>query len=70
MPPRSAPASINAAACLTVYWISPAAIAPRGGSAAYIAFVFLVVRPVATRLLARFDEVRLTNGIVAVVFAA
>src|SRR5947209_6957807 len=39
-----------------------------GLTAAYIGFMFLIVRPVATRLLAQFDEVRLTHGIVALVF--
>jgi Kef-type K+ transport system membrane component KefB len=37
---------------------------------AYIAFMFLILRPVALRFLAGFDEVRLTPGMIAVVFAA
>jgi Kef-type K+ transport system membrane component KefB len=37
---------------------------------AYIAFMFLVVRPIATRFVARFEEVLLTPGIIALVFAA
>jgi Kef-type K+ transport system membrane component KefB len=41
-----------------------------GLTVAYIGFMFLIVRPVATRLLARFDDVRLTHGIIALVFAA
>jgi Kef-type K+ transport system membrane component KefB len=41
-----------------------------GLTTAYIGFMFLIVRPVATRLLARFDEVRLTHGIAALIFAA
>jgi Kef-type K+ transport system membrane component KefB len=41
-----------------------------GLTAAYLGFTFLVVRPIAGRLLSRFDEVRLTPGVVALVFAA
>jgi Kef-type K+ transport system membrane component KefB len=37
---------------------------------AYIAFMVLAVRPITARLLTRFDEARLTPGVVAVVFAA
>jgi Kef-type K+ transport system membrane component KefB len=37
---------------------------------AYIAFMFLAVRPVLARLAARSDEVRLTQGGVALVFVA
>jgi Kef-type K+ transport system membrane component KefB len=41
-----------------------------GLTAAFLGFMFLVVRPLAIRLLARFDEARLTSGVVALVFAA
>lgn len=41
-----------------------------GMTAGYIGFMFLIVRPVATRFLGHLDEVRLTPGIIAVVFAA
>jgi Kef-type K+ transport system membrane component KefB len=41
-----------------------------GLTAGFIGFMFLIVRPIAVRLVARFDEIRLTPGIVAVVFAA
>src|SRR5262249_7172419 len=34
---------------------------------AYIAFVFLVVRPIVARLVARRDDARVTRGIVAIV---
>jgi K+:H+ antiporter len=37
---------------------------------AYIALMVLAVRPFAVRLLGRFDESRLTPGVIAVVFAA
>jgi Kef-type K+ transport system membrane component KefB len=37
---------------------------------AYIALMVLAVGPVAVRLLGRFDESRLTPGVIAVVFAA
>jgi Kef-type K+ transport system membrane component KefB len=39
-------------------------------TAAFIAFMLLVARPVAARLLARFGEARLTPEVVALVFAA
>ena len=39
-------------------------------TAAFIAFMLLVVQPVAARLLARLGEVRLTPGVVALVFTA
>src|SRR5438552_2294166 len=39
-------------------------------TAAYIGFMVLVVRPVATRFLSRFDEARLTPEVVALVFGA
>jgi Kef-type K+ transport system membrane component KefB len=41
-----------------------------GLTAAYIGFMFLVVRPVAGRLLARLDERRLTPGVMALVLGA
>jgi Kef-type K+ transport system membrane component KefB len=41
-----------------------------GMTAAYMGFMFLVVRPVAGRLLARFDEASLTPSIAALVFGA
>jgi Kef-type K+ transport system membrane component KefB len=41
-----------------------------GLTVAYIAFMFLVVRPLADRYLTRFDETRLTSNVVALVFAA
>jgi Kef-type K+ transport system membrane component KefB len=41
-----------------------------GMTVAYIGFMFLIVRPLAKRFLSRSDEVRLTPGIIAVVFAA
>ncbi|HEV3120200.1 MAG TPA: cation:proton antiporter [Gemmataceae bacterium] len=41
-----------------------------GLTAGFIGFMFLIVRPIAVCLVARFDEIRLTPGIVAVVFAA
>jgi Kef-type K+ transport system membrane component KefB len=41
-----------------------------GLTAAFLGFMFLVVRPVAIRLVARFDEVRLTPGVIALVFTA
>jgi Kef-type K+ transport system membrane component KefB len=41
-----------------------------GLTAAYIGFMALVVRPVAARLLTRFGEARLTQGVIALVFAA
>jgi Kef-type K+ transport system membrane component KefB len=37
---------------------------------AYIAFMFLAVRPLATRLVGRFDEVHMTPGVIALIFAA
>src|SRR5262249_19074307 len=39
-------------------------------TAAYIAFMFLIVRPIVGRFLVRLDEVRLTQGVVALVFGA
>jgi Kef-type K+ transport system membrane component KefB len=39
-------------------------------TAAYLGFTFLVVRPMAIRFFARFDEARLTPDVVAVVFGA
>jgi Kef-type K+ transport system membrane component KefB len=39
-------------------------------TAAFIAFMLLAVQPLAARLLARLDEVRLTPGVVALVFTA
>jgi Kef-type K+ transport system membrane component KefB len=39
-------------------------------TAAFIAFMLLVAQPVAARLLARLGEVRLTPGVVALVFTA
>jgi Kef-type K+ transport system membrane component KefB len=36
----------------------------------YIGFMFVVVRPIVSRLLARFDEARLTQQFAALVFAA
>jgi Kef-type K+ transport system membrane component KefB len=39
-------------------------------TAAFIAFMLLVARPVAARLLGQLDELRLTPGIVATVFTA
>jgi Kef-type K+ transport system membrane component KefB len=41
-----------------------------GLTVAYIAFMFVVVRPLADRYLTRFDEARLTSNVVALVFAA
>jgi Kef-type K+ transport system membrane component KefB len=41
-----------------------------GLTVGYFAFMILVVRPVVVRLLARFDRVPLTQGIIALVFAA
>jgi len=41
-----------------------------GLTMAYIGFMFFVVRPVADRVLRRFDESRLTPNVVAAVFAA
>jgi Kef-type K+ transport system membrane component KefB len=41
-----------------------------GLTAGYIGFMFLIVRPLAARILERFDEVRLTPGVIAVAFAA
>jgi Kef-type K+ transport system membrane component KefB len=41
-----------------------------GLTLAYIAFMFLAVRPVAGRLAARLDEGRLTQGVAAMVFLA
>jgi Kef-type K+ transport system membrane component KefB len=41
-----------------------------GLTAAYMGFMFLVVRPVAGRLLARFDEASLTPNAAALVFGA
>jgi len=41
-----------------------------GLTVAYIGFMFLVVRPIVSRLLARFDELRWTPEVVALVFAA
>jgi Kef-type K+ transport system membrane component KefB len=41
-----------------------------GLTATFIGFMFLAVRPIVIRLLARFDDVRLTHGIIALVFAA
>ena len=38
------------------------------GAAAYVAFMFLAVRPAATWLTARFDRGRLSPGVVALVF--
>lgn len=37
---------------------------------AYVGFMFLVLRPLAARVLARFDAVRVTQGMVAVVLVA
>ncbi len=39
-------------------------------AALFIAFMFLIVRPVATRLLARFEEAQLTPNVLALVFGA
>lgn len=39
-----------------------------GLSAVFIGFMFVVVRPLATRLLARFDELRLTANVTALLF--
>jgi Kef-type K+ transport system membrane component KefB len=39
-------------------------------TAAYLGFMVLVVGPVTARFLARFDEARLTPGVIALVFAA
>ncbi len=41
-----------------------------GLTAAYLGFMFLVVRPIVARLLARADEMRWTQGIAASAFAA
>lgn len=41
-----------------------------GMTAAFIAFMFLIVRPLALRLLSEFAEVQLTSGVVAAVFVA
>jgi Kef-type K+ transport system membrane component KefB len=41
-----------------------------GLTAAFLGFMLVVVRPVAARFLARFEEERLTPGVVALVFAA
>jgi Kef-type K+ transport system membrane component KefB len=41
-----------------------------GLTAAYLGFMFLVVRPLTSRWLARFDEMHLTPGVIALVFAA
>ncbi len=41
-----------------------------GLTAAYIGFVFLIVRPVAARLLGRLDERRLTPNVIALVLGA
>jgi Kef-type K+ transport system membrane component KefB len=46
------------------------AILVLGLTLAYLGFMFLLVRPVAARLLARLDAAPLTHGIAAVVFAA
>lgn len=46
------------------------ALAVLAMTAAYIAFMFLVVRPLAGRFFAGFDQSRLTPNVVAVVFAA
>jgi Kef-type K+ transport system membrane component KefB len=40
-----------------------------GLTAAYIGFVFLVVRPAATWLLARIDQTRMSHGVIALVYA-
>ena len=47
-----------------------AAFVVLGLTATLLAFMLLVVRPIAARFLARFDEEHLTPGVVAVVFAA
>jgi Kef-type K+ transport system membrane component KefB len=41
-----------------------------GMTVLFVGFMFLVVRPLAKRFLARFDETHLTQGVVALVFAA
>jgi Kef-type K+ transport system membrane component KefB len=41
-----------------------------GLTAIFVGFMFLVARPIVARVLIRFDEVRLTPGVVATVFAA
>jgi Kef-type K+ transport system membrane component KefB len=41
-----------------------------GLTAAFLAFMFLLVRPLVTRALARCDALPLTPGVIAVVFAA
>jgi Kef-type K+ transport system membrane component KefB len=41
-----------------------------GLTAAYIGFMFLIVRPIATRLVSRFEEVPLSREITALVFVA
>jgi Kef-type K+ transport system membrane component KefB len=46
------------------------AVVVLGLTVAYIAFMFLIVRPLADRYLTRFDEKLLTPNVVAVVFAA